>query len=516
MTADDDRLLPPAEQQAEATLREQANLLDLTHDAILVRDMKGTVRYWNRGAQELYGWSAEQAVGKVAQELLKTIFPVPREQIEAEVVGMGRWEGELVQTRKDGSEIVVASRWSLQRDESSAPVAILVTNNDITERKRTELERRRLASLVEQAADLMAISDLSGGTPIYLNKAGLKMVGFESWQEARTRRGIHYMFPEDRPFVNEVLWPAVLEKGSWSGEMRFRHFKTGEPIPVLYSAFRIDDPQTGQPVNVGNVCRDITERKRAEAKAREDDRRYREMQTELAHANRVATMGQLTASIAHEVNQPIAATVTHAHAALRWLGARPPNLEEVRQALIGIVKDGNRAGDVIHRIRALINKAPPRKDRLEINGAILEIIELTRGEAGKCGISVVTQLADELPVVEGDRVQLQQVLLNLIVNAFEAMGATGEGSRELLIGTEKGEPGGVVVAVQDSGPGLDAAMLERVFESFYTTKPTGLGLGLSICRSIIEAHGGRLWASANQRHGATFHFTLPADANISS
>jgi len=257
----------------------------------------------------------------------------------------------------------------------------------VTERKRTELERRRLASLVEQAADLMAISDLSGGTPIYLNEAGLKMVGFDSWQEARTRRGIHYMFPEDRPFVNEVLWPAVLEKGSWSGEMRFPAFKTGEPIPVLYSAFRIDDPETGQPVNVGNVCRDITERKRAEAKAREDDRRYREMQSELAHANRVATMGQLTASIAHEVNQPIAATVTHAHAALRWLGAGPPNLEEVRQALTSIVKDGNRAGEVVHRIRALVNKAPPRKDRLEINGAILEIVELTRGEAGKSGVS---------------------------------------------------------------------------------------------------------------------------------
>jgi PAS domain S-box-containing protein len=347
-----------------------------------------------------------------------------------------------------------------------------------------------------------------------LNKAGLKMVGFDSWEEARTRRGIHYMFPEDRQFVNEVLWPTVLEKGCWSGEMRFRHFKTGDPIPVLYSAFRIDDPETGQPVNVGNVCRDITERKRAEAEARENDRRYREMQMELAHANRVATMGQLTASIAHEVNQPIAATVTNAQAALRWLRAGPSNLEEVQKALTSIVKDGDRAGEVINRIRALINKAPPRKDRLEINGVILEIIELTRGEAGKNGISVLTELADQLPVVEADRVQLQQVLLNLIVNALEAMGATNEGPRELLISTGNVESSGVVVAVRDSGPGLDAAMLERVFESFYTTKPTGLGLGLSICRSIIEAHGGRLWASTNQRRGATFQFALPADANI--
>src|SRR6202521_4142017 len=401
-------------------------------------------------------------------------------------------------------------------DEHGELIEFVGTVVDVTERKRAELERRRLASLVEQAADLMAIADLSGGTPIYLNKAGMNLVGFDSWDEARARRGIHYIFPEDRQFVNEVLWPTVLEKGSWSGEMRFRHFKTGDPIPVLYSAFRIDDPETGQPVNVGNVCRDITERRRAEAEARENDRRYGEMQTELAHANRVATMGQLTASIAHEVNQPIAATVTNAQAALRWLRAGSSNLEEVEQALTRIVDDGNRAGEVINRIRALMKKAPPRKDRLEINGVSLEIIELTRGEAVKHGISVLTELADHLPVVEADRVQLQQVLLNLIVNALEAMGAADEGPRELLISTGKVESSGVLVVVQDSGPGLEAAMLERVFESFYTTKPTGLGLGLSICLSILEAHGGRLWASTNQRRGATFQFTLPRDEKIPS
>jgi C4-dicarboxylate-specific signal transduction histidine kinase len=298
--------------------------------------------------------------------------------------------------------------------------------------------------------------------------------------------------------------------------MRFRHFKTGDPIPVLYSAFRIDDPETGLPVNVGNVCRDITEGKRAEAEGRENDRRYHEMQMELAHANRVATMGQLTASIAHEVNQPIAATVINAQAALRWLRAGPSNLGEVQQALASIVKDGNRAGEVINRIRAFIDKAPPRKDRLEINGAIHEIIELTRGEAGKNGISVLTELADHLPMVEVDRVQLQQVLLNLIVNALEAMSGTNEGPRELLISTEKVESSNVLVAVRDSGPGIEAAMLKRVFESFYTTKPTGLGLGLSICRSIIEAHGGHLWANTNQRRGVTFQFTLPAYADIPS
>ena len=401
-------------------------------------------------------------------------------------------------------------------DEEGEVIEFIATAVDVTERKTAELERRRLASLVEQAGDLMAIADLSGGTPIYLNKAGMKMVGFDSWEEARERRGIHYMFPEDRQFVNEILWPTVLEKGSWSGEMRFRHFKTGDPIPVLYSCFRIDDPETGQPVNVGNVCRDITERKRAEAEARENDRRYHEMQIELAHANRVATVGQLTASIAHEVIQPIAATVTNAETALRFLGRGSSHLKEVEEALTSIVEDGVRAAEVVKRIRALMKKTPPRKDRLEVNQVILEIIELTRGAAVKHGVSILTELADRLPAVEADRVQLQQVLLNLIVNALEAMGADNEGPKELLISTGKVEPSGALVAVQDSGPGLEPAMLERVFEFFYTTKPTGLGLGLSICRSIIEAHGGRLWASANQSRGATFQFTLPGDANIPS
>jgi PAS domain S-box-containing protein len=401
-------------------------------------------------------------------------------------------------------------------DEDGELVEFIATAVDVTERKRAELERRRLASLVEQAGDLMAIADLSGGTPIYLNKAGLKMVGFDSWEEARERRGIHYVFPEDRQFVNEVLWPTVLEKGSWSGEMRFRHFKTGDPIPILYSCFRIDDPETGQPVNVGNVCRDITERKRAEAEARENDRRYHEMQMELAHANRVATVGQLTASIAHEVIQPIAATVTNAETALSWLRLGSSHLEEVQQALTSIVEDGLRAAEVVKRIRALMKKTPPRKEHLEVNGVILGIIDLTRGEAMKHDVSVLTELADPLPVVEADRVQLQQVLLNLIVNALQSMGASTEGPKELLISTANVESNGVLVAVHDSGDGLEPAMLERVFDSFYTTKTSGLGLGLSICRSIIEAHGGRLWASTNQRRGATFQFTLPGDASILS
>lgn len=237
---------------------------------------------------------------------------------------------------------------------------------------------------------------------------------------------------------------------------------------------------------------------------------------ELVHANRVATMGQLSASIAHEVMQPIAATVTNAQAALRFLNAQRPDLEEVRQALGATVKDGNRTIDVIDGIRALNKKAPPRKDDLEINEAVLEVIALTRAEVLKNGISVWTQLAESLPLIRADRVQLQQVILNLIVNAIEAMSGIGEGARDLLISTRKAEPNGVLVGVRDSGPGLAPAVLERVFDAFYTTKSGGLGMGLSICRSIIEAHGGRLWAGTNVPHGATFEFTVSAQPDIAS
>jgi C4-dicarboxylate-specific signal transduction histidine kinase len=234
------------------------------------------------------------------------------------------------------------------------------------------------------------------------------------------------------------------------------------------------------------------------------------------HANRVATIGQLSASIAHEINQPIGAAITYAQAGLSWLRAKPPNLEEALQALNLIVESSVRAGEVIDRIRALFKKAPTRNERLDINEAIREVIELTRGEAVKDGVSVQTDLAHGLPLIEGDRVQLQQVILNLIMNAVESMSSVSDGTRELFISSRKAEPGGVLVGVRDSGPGLAPATLERLFDAFYTTKPSGLGLGLSICRSIIETHGGRLWATANAPRGAIFEFIVPACADIRS
>jgi C4-dicarboxylate-specific signal transduction histidine kinase len=230
----------------------------------------------------------------------------------------------------------------------------------------------------------------------------------------------------------------------------------------------------------------------------------------LAHANRITTMGQLTASIAHEVTQPIAAVLTTADAALRWLDAQPPDLGEVRQALGEIIKDGNRASDIIGRIRGLIKKAPPRHDPLDINQAIFDATTLTRSELLRHRISLQIQPTQELPVVRADRIQLQQVLLNLIINAIEAMSAVNEGPRELLISSSSNAVDSVLVSVRDSGPGLTPESFDRMFQAFHTTKPDGIGIGLSICRSIVEAHGGRVWATANAPQGAIFQFTLPA------
>jgi hypothetical protein len=250
---------------------------------------------------------------------------------------------------------------------------------------------------------------------------------------------------------------------------------------------------------------DVTERKRAQ----EEHERLRQLESELAHVNRMSMMGELAASLAHEISQPVATARNNARAAMHFLDRSTPDPGQVREALACVVDDADRAGQILDRIRDHIKKAPPRKERVDLNQAITDVIALAQSAIVKNGVSIKTSLTEGLSDIHADRVQLQQVVLNLILNAVEAMGSVEQGVRELSITTKRHEAGGVLVATRDSGPGIDPEHLDRVFDAFYTTKSGGVGMGLSICRSIIDAHGGRLWANANEPRGAVFWFTLP-------
>jgi C4-dicarboxylate-specific signal transduction histidine kinase len=262
------------------------------------------------------------------------------------------------------------------------------------------------------------------------------------------------------------------------------------------------------PAFFGVMAIDITDRKLAEEA-------LQQAQADLARLNRVMVLEEMAASVVHEVNQPISAVITNANAGLRWLGARQPDFGEVRQALGRIVRDGTRAGEVIGRIRALVKKTPPRRERLDINQTIREVFALSQTEMQRNAVRLQSRLADDPPLVWADRVQLQQVMINLIVNAVEAMAGADDRLRELTIVSSADDANGVLLEVQDTGPGLDPEQLDRLFQSFYTTKPDGIGMGLAISRSIAEAHGGRLSAAPNKPHGAVFRLTLPVEEEAS-
>ncbi len=378
---------------------------------------------------------------------------------------------------------------------SQAAIALENTHlyRDLAER---EAKIRRLVN-----ANIIGIFTFAlEGQIIEANDAFLHMVGYDREDLAAGRIRWMDLTPPDWLDRDERQWVPELRRTGILLPFEKEYFrKDGSRVPVLIGVATFDESENQ---GVAFVL-DLTERKRAEEA-------LRAAQAELAHVNRVTTMGQMTASIAHEVRQPIAGTVASAQAALRWLEAQPPDLEKIRQSLGRIISNGFRASEVIDRIRALVKKAPLRSEQLDLNEVILEVIALTRSEVLRNGVSLRTELANGLPLVRGDRIQLQQVVLNLIMNAIEAMTEVGEGARELLIDTGKDASDGALVAVRDSGPGLNPKSFDRLFNAFYTTKTSGMGMGLSICRSIIEAHGGRLWADANAPCGAVFQFTLPA------
>jgi signal transduction histidine kinase len=391
-------------------------------------------------------------------------------------------------------------------DELLRSAALRNANSILIARRRAEQRRDAYLAEAQRLSHTGSFGWRVSTNEIFWSDETFRIFQYDRTTKPTVELILQRVHPEDAVSVKQTI-----DRASHDGKDFDHEYRLAMPdgsIKYIHAVAHATRDEAGKLEFVGAIM-DVTAAKRA------GEELY-QAQSELAHVRRVTTLGELTASIGHEVKQPLAGVITHASAGLRWLARQPPDLEEARRALRSIIKDGYRAVEVIDRIRAFVRKAPPRKERLDINEIILEVIALTRSEVRRNGVSLHTRLVNGLPDVQGDRIQLQQVILNLIVNAVEAMSGASEGARELLISTGKDAPNAVLVAVRDSGSGLDPEDLDRLFDAFYTTKPSGTGMGLSICRSIIEAHGGRIWATANVPQGAIFEFTLPVGENCTT
>jgi PAS domain S-box-containing protein len=379
-------------------------------------------------------------------------------------------------------------------------VQFVGSSTDITERKRAEQATRLLAAIVESSHDGIVSKSLNGVITSW-NKGAERLFGYTA--EEAVGQNITLIIPPERRDEERAIVEQLTR-----GE-RVDHFETvrmrkdGSLLDVSLTISPMKDA-SGRVVGASKLARDITERKRAEEA-------LRQAQTDLAHASRLTTMGEFTASLAHEVQQPIAAAVTDANTCVRWITRDEPDLKEAREAAWRIVKDAKRATEIIDRVRLLFKKGTPQRELVDVNEVAREMIVILGDEASRHSISVRTELAEDLPHVIGDRVQLQQVLMNLIVNGVDAMHDV-DGPRELIVKSQPAENNELLLSVSDTGVGLPRHQADQIFNAFFTTKTHGTGMGLRISRSIIESHGGRLWAADNSPRGASFCFTLPTKA----
>jgi PAS domain S-box-containing protein len=490
-------------QAADAVLRGQARLLDLAHDAIFVRDMTGIITYWNRGAEALYGWSAKEALGRPFHALLRPRLGVAVSAATDELLRSGRWDGEIVQERRDGGAIMVSSRWSLQTDRRGRPAAILETNTDIADRKRAEAALRRSEAYLAEAQRLS-----------HTGSVGWKIQSAEHYWSEETFRIYDYppdtpitidavlarVHPEDRALVGRTIDGATTGAAVLDIEHRLL-LPNGSVKYVHILAHRTTD-QDGEEEYLGAVM-DVTAARRAEEA-------LQQAQAKLAHVTRLTTLGEITASIAHEVNQPLAGIVTYGDACLRWLRREVPDLAEAGTAVEAMIASARRASDVIARIRAMAKNARRQSVPLDMAGIVNDVVVLIRRELTNHHVTLARDFDPSLPQVAGDRVELQQVVMNLLINAIQAMTPVPERQRQLVVRTRRHGADEILVFVEDSGIGIAPETAARIFQPFFTTRPDGMGMGLSICRSIIERHGGRIWATRNAGAGSTFQFTLPA------
>lgn len=509
---------------------ERGDLFDLVHESIVVRDLSGRITAWNAASAALYGWTAEDVIGRPADALLGGEATGP------EWLATGQWDGELRRRAADGRELVVEARWTVRRGGDGAPLEIIETARDITARLEAEaalraseyrysnlfqamaasfweldfapvgamLRQLRKSGVADYAAHFAAhpqfVREMMRGTRVLdVNDQSVSLFG--DGDKAALLGPLDRYWPEASTEVYAAsVVAAVSGRPSFSRETRLRKL-SGEEFEAHFTACFPPESVAHGKLLIGVI--DITERVRAQ-------RQLHDLQAEFAHAARVSMLGELTASIAHEVNQPLAAISTNASAGMRWLSRPEPDLDELRSINTRVVADAQRAAAIVARVRDMAMRRTPEAAALSLNAVVEEALLFLRHESQGKGVAVHVALAPDLPPVLADRTQIQQVVVNLAANAIQAMSGD-DGPREVRVRTALDDDGQVAVTVCDTGPGVPPENLPRLFDSFFTTKAEGMGMGLPICRSIVESHGGTLRAGNNpDGPGACFAFTLPA------